>query len=296
MNSHVLAVTGTIATTGPIPGADRIQRATVMCGSEGTWTGVVPKTMLLGDGVTVFLPDAMFPKDDARFEFMKRHKYIVKMSKFKGVPSECVILDLGDTDAPGTDVTARYGITKYEKTIEAPRGSYTIPNTTPFPSFLPKTDEPNVQRVLEWKALTRATPWYITEKADGSSCTAWKGEDGILHVASRNLELSETPGCMYWTTCATYDLQNTLPDNTAIQFEVCGPKVQGNPMGLPEYRGVDVLGDGCGARCAGLGADARAVTILVWIHRTRICPIKQSRDGRLKQNIVSCRCAWIRNT
>ena len=232
------AVAGEIITTKPIPGADRIQSATVRCGNEGTWNGVVQKTIHVGDIVTVFLPDAVLPEGDARWEFMKNHKYRVKMSKFKGFPSECLILDLGDSDAPGTDLTARYGVTKYEKTIEPSLRSPRVTNLLfAFPSFLPKTDEPNVQRVLEWSDLTRSSPWYVTEKIDGSSCTAWKGDDGELHVASRNWELAETVGCLYWDACKKYDLKNNLPNDTAIQFEVCGPKLQGNPMGLSSVEG-----------------------------------------------------------
>jgi hypothetical protein len=77
-------------------------------------------------------------------------------------------------------------------------------------------------------------PFYVTEKADGSSCTAWIDEDG-LHVASRTWELHEKSKMgaynIYWVAARKYRLQN-LPIGTAVQFEVVGPGVQGNPMGL----------------------------------------------------------------
>src|SRR5690606_8109384 len=79
-------------------------------------------------------------------------------------------------------------------------------------------------------------PWYATEKADGTSCTAYVDDAG-LHVCSRNWELKEFTASgasnVYWRAARKYGLDR-LPQGVALQFEVVGPGVQGNPMGLSD--------------------------------------------------------------
>jgi len=228
-----LAVVGKITEVKPIDGADLIVQATVVCGDAGKWSGVVGKDTKEGDLVTVFLQDAVLPPND-RWAFMDKHKWRVRMARFKGVPSECLIVSGAPDLPPGTDLTGELGVKKHEKPLPSGMAGDMV---GAFPSFLPKTDEPNFQTV-DFEQLM-AQPFYVTEKADGSSCTAWVDEDG-LHVASRNWELRETTATgaknVYWVTARKYGLDN-LPIGTAIQFEVVGPGVQGNPMGLSELEG-----------------------------------------------------------
>ena len=228
-----LAVVGRITKTASIPGADLIIQAVVVCGESGKWSGVVSNATQVGDMVTVFLQDAILPPSD-RWAFMERHKWRVRMARFKGVPSECLIVSGAPDMPPGTDLTEALGVTKYEKPIPAGMGGDAV---GAFPSFLPKTDEPNFQTV-EFAELM-AQPFYVTEKADGSSCTAWYDGAG-LHVASRNWELKELTATgahnVYWSTARQYKLEE-LPTGMAVQFEVVGPGVQGNPMGLKELEG-----------------------------------------------------------
>lgn len=228
-----LAVIGRVIETVNIPNADLIIQAFVDCADAGKWSGVVGKDMKVGDLVTVFLQDAVFPPSE-RWAFMERHKWRVRMARFKGVPSECVIVPGAPDMPPGTDMTEALGVTKHEKPVPAGMGGDAV---GAFPSFLPKTDEPNFQTV-DFAELMRQ-PFYVTEKADGSSCTAWYDEAG-LHVASRNWELEELTATgaqnVYWRTARAYKLE-AMPMNTAIQFEVVGPGVQGNPMGLQNLEG-----------------------------------------------------------
>jgi len=228
-----LAVIGKIKTIEPIQNADRIVRADVDCGDAGTWSGVVQKDMAVDDKVTVFLQDALLPPNE-RWAFMESHKWRVRMARFKGVPSECVIVK-GAPDMPiGTDLTEVLGVTKYEKPIPL---AMTGEALGAFPTFIPKTDEPNFQTV-DFQELMRQ-PFYVTQKADGTSCTAWVDASG-LHVASRNLELREFNQVgnsnAYWKVARKYCLQD-MPVGTALQFEVVGPGIQGNPMGLKELEG-----------------------------------------------------------
>lgn len=235
MTSQSLAVIGQIVAVKAIPGADMIHQATAHCGSAGTWQGVASKDIASGAQVLVLLQDALLPQD-ARWQFMERHNWRVRMARFKGVPSECVIMPLeqfGLDGAPGTSVADQLGVTKYEKPIPAHMGGDAV---GAFPSFIPRTDEPNFQTVPELIEKMADGEWYAAEKADGTSCTAWADEEG-LHVCSRNWELKEFTASgaqnVYWRAARKYGLER-LPHGVALQFEVVGPGIQGNPMGLKD--------------------------------------------------------------
>lgn len=229
----MLAVVGRITEVRAIEGADFIQAASVDCGTAGRWSGVVGKDVEPGDGVTVFLQDAVLPPSD-RWSFMEKHKWRVRMARFKGVPSECLIVNgAPDGAEPGADLAESLGVTKYEKPIPAGMQGDAI---GAFPGHIPKTDEPNFQSVPELVERMRTEPWYATEKADGTSCTAWVDDAG-LHVCSRNWELREFTASgasnVYWRAARKYGMDR-LPLGVALQFEVVGPGVQGNPMGLAD--------------------------------------------------------------
>lgn len=231
-----IAVIGKIIMIEAIKDADRIKLATVVCGDAGRWSGVVGLNHEVGEVVTVFLQDAVLPPDD-RWAFMEKHKWRVRMARFRDCPSECVIVK-GAPDMPvGTDLAEVLGVTKYFKPLPESMNGEAVGN---FPSFIPKTDEPNFQTVPELVEMMGKESWVATLKCDGSSCTAWNDDDGNLHVASRNLELREfnAKGASnsYWRVARKYDFSK-LPKGMALQFEVCGPGIQGNPMGLKEIDG-----------------------------------------------------------
>jgi RNA ligase (TIGR02306 family) len=222
-----VAVVGKITEIRPIEGADFIQAASVVCGAAGKWSGVVGKDVEPGDLVTVFLQDALLPPNE-RWAFMEKHHWRVRMARFKGVPSECLILK-GAPDLPvGTDIAESLGVTKFEKPMPMGMQGEFI---GAFPALIPKTDEPNFQTVPEMVERMRTEPWYATEKADGTSCTAYNDDAG-LHVCSRNWELKEGNNA-YWHVARKYGLER-LRQGLALQFEVVGPGIQANPMGLKE--------------------------------------------------------------
>lgn len=229
-----VAVVGRIIEIRPIEGADFIQAATVVCGVAGKWSGVVGKDVDKGESVTVFLQDALLPPNE-RWAFMEKHKWRVRMARFKGVPSECLIVKgVPEGASIGDDLAEALGVTKYEKPLPVGmQGDF----VGAFPGHIPKTDEPNFQTLPEgWQALVQAAEWYATEKADGTSATAYVDDAG-LHVCSRNWELKEFSGTgasnAYWAVARKYGLDR-LPQGLALQFEVVGPGIQGNPMGLKE--------------------------------------------------------------
>lgn len=236
-----LAVVGKIISLTPIAGADRIQLAQVVCGDAGKWSGVVGLDHKVDEVVTVFLQDAILPPDP-RWAFMEKSKWRVRMSRFKGVPSECVILPLVDLDPNqvwiGDNQTEALGVTKFSKPLPESMAGIAKGN---FPSFIPKTDEPNFQTLPAALELVFSSEWVATLKCDGSSCTAWNDETtSALRVASRNLELEEfSPsgsGNAYWRVARRYDMSQ-IPSGTALQFEVVGPGIQGNPLGLEQLEG-----------------------------------------------------------
>lgn len=235
---HGLVYLGKIISLESIQGADFIASATVVCGKGGKWKGIVRKADFEeGNCCIVFLPDAQLdPVIHDYLSFMKDSNWRVKMRRFKGSPSEVLIIPLRLSDCIaeiGCDLTQHYKVIKYHKPISPHLQGVAKGN---FPSFIPKTDELNYQRCLEFVELLHGKPYYITEKLDGSSTTAfrYRGEFG---VCSRNLQLEKNNDNGYWKVAEKYKLEDELMDGYAIQWETCGPGIQKNPMGLKEIDG-----------------------------------------------------------
>lgn len=230
-----LAVIGTVVAVNEIEGADRIWHVAVNCGDEGQWSGIVAKDIGLFTRVVVFLQDAILQPNE-RWDFMDKHKWRVRMARFKGVPSECVIVRAEGGESlhqDGHDMTDELGVKKFEKHIPAAIAGDVRGN---FPSFIPKTDEENFQRIRDLEQLMNGSDWVATLKMDGTSCTVWNDEEG-MHVCSRNLELKEFTASgaqnVYWQAARMFELDR-MPLGLALQFEVVGPGIQGNPAGLEE--------------------------------------------------------------
>lgn len=234
MDSQHLAYTGKIIAIDNIPGADFIACATVVCGQGGRWKGVVRKADYhVGMLVTVFLPDAVIPKSDD-MKFMEKSGWRVKMQRFKGAPSEVVIVPLKVPSEVGEDCTQALGVTKYYKTV--PSDLHGVAKG-PFPSFVPKTDEPNYQSVPEMVEALVGHSFVVTEKVDGSSTTAYRYQEQF-GVCNRNLELERDEDNGYWKVALQYRLDEKLPEGYALQWETCGPGIQKNPMGFREVAGL----------------------------------------------------------
>ncbi|KAI3655681.1 hypothetical protein MP638_000353, partial [Amoeboaphelidium occidentale] len=189
------SVIGKILRLNAIEQADRIVLASVDCGEAGLWKAVVAKKEIHeGNFVYVFLQDAILPSTDPRWEFLKSRQWRIRMSRFKGVPSECLAFPatpkqdgLGEDLQVGMDITSVMGVLKYSKD-QAQKGKkgWNGPrqpshNMPPFPDFIPKTDEPHFQVIRDY-AKKMAGLWITTLKCDGSSLTVWRTkEDGKIH-------------------------------------------------------------------------------------------------------------------
>lgn len=233
MSKDGLVYVGKIIDIQPIDGADFIVSATVVCGEGGKWKGIVRKAdFTKGDMCLVYLPDALIPEND-EMQFMAASNWRVKMRRFKGAPSEVVIM-VDKLKMPiGMDVTDMLGVIKYHKPIPPHLQGLA---KGPFPSFIPKTDELNYQRHGDLVEALHGQFYYITEKADGSSTTAYRYK-GQFGLCSRNLELERNEENGYWKVAIKYKLEEHLPEGIALQWETCGPGIQSNPMGLSEIDG-----------------------------------------------------------
>ena len=238
-----LVYVGKIVQLDPIENADFIVSATVVCGKGGKWRGIVKKADFdVGSLCIVYLPDSLIGECEA-MRFMATTGWRVKMRRFRGAPSEVLIMPMqvlpdSMSIAIGLDLTEWAGVTKYMKKVPANLSGDAL---GPFPGFIPRTDEPNYQRSADLINQLRGNRYYVSEKADGSSTTAYRYRNAF-GLCSRNLELKFNENNGYWKIALKYDLQNKLPEGYALQWETCGPGIQSNPMGFKELAGLAFSG------------------------------------------------------
>lgn len=235
MSERKLAYIGQIIDIQPIPKADFIVSATVVCGEGGKWMGTVRKgDFKIGDLAEVYIQDALLPETE-EFSFMENYKYRVSMRRFRGVPSECLImpmtLNMTKYGMIGTSIDEIKGVTKYEKPLTVDLGGMAYGH---FPTHLiPKTDEPNFQTSGRLIHALKGKRFYSTVKADGSSGTIYN-YNGHFGCCSRNLELKPDTNPIVWRLAKKYGFEKWLTNTLAIQFEMVGPGIQGNRLGLKD--------------------------------------------------------------
>ena len=270
MTDRKLASIRKIKAIEPIPGADRIVKATV----DG-WELVTQKSNNFqpGDLVVYFEIDSLLPICE-QFSFLEPYKvsaknsvngegYRLKTIRLRRQVSQGLILPLfyhdgkyflpniGDDAvyevAEGDDVTDLLGVQKYEKPIPAQLAGKIRGN---FPSFIRKTDQERIQNCFEdFYAKYLYEPFEVSLKLDGSSFTAYfrRSDEsdlainseyaGTFGVCSRNLDLIETEDNAFWQVARKYDLESKLRKlgrSIAIQAELMGPGVQSNREQLEE--------------------------------------------------------------
>ena len=246
------AVITTILDLEPIPDADRIERATVL-----GWQVVVMKGLhKIGDMVAMIFPDTLIPKKLLDVTYEGTEKIRLKTIKLKGQYSAGLIVPLSELPAcpipsigyaDGDEVSLLLGVEKYVAPISPQLAGVAL---GAFPTHLvSKTDEANyrseVGAIAELANEEFANVQYVaTMKCDGSSGTFIYTTDGAdcvprFRVCSRNLELKDVEGNTFWEVAKKYKLRDAMHDYgmpLAIQGEVCGPGIQGNPMKLTEHK------------------------------------------------------------
>lgn len=209
----------------PIPGADNIMHARVM-----GWNVVVKKgEFSIGDPCVFFEIDSVLPDGPAWSEFMRPRDFRVRTIRLRGVLSQGLALPVtigGNDPLPdGIDLRGHLSVTKFEPVLPD-----THEIAGPFPARVPKTDEIRLQSALGVLDEIRGQPFYVSTKCDGTSVTYVRTEDGLT-AASRNWSLA--PGANHvWRLAERYQLADRIPQDFAVQGEVCGPGVQKNRLGL----------------------------------------------------------------
>jgi RNA ligase (TIGR02306 family) len=155
------------------------------------------------------------------------------VSRFKSQVSQGLALPISvlpaSTYHPGDDATALTGIRKYEKPL-APNLAGVAKGA--FPSWITKTDEPNLRSFPDALAEFVGRRCVISQKVDGTSGTFYV-RDGQFGVCTRNLELLEDEASTFWRIASEFRLREalvTLGGNFAIQGEVHGEGIQSNHM------------------------------------------------------------------
>lgn len=250
----------------PIEGADNIEVAQI----DG-WKVVVKKgEFQVNDLCIYFEIDSILPEKE-EFEFLRHVNFRIKTIKLRKQVSQGICFPLsilenvltenyslyGNTiveiafvqDCEGRppsfeeinhkieeelDLTDMIGVIKYEPKVHSSlRNGQARGN---FPSYVPKTDEERIQNLTKnWNNLS-SMEYTVSEKLDGSSFTAILN-DGEFHVCSRNLDLKQTEGNLFWEMAIKYELESKLKQidrNVALQGELIGPNVQGNKYQLKE--------------------------------------------------------------
>ncbi|SEW51908.1 RNA ligase (ATP) [Chitinophaga arvensicola] len=236
---RILASIVVIDDVAPIPGADLIEVATV----KG-WKLVIKKGEYQPGDAAIYCEIDSFLPVTPDFEFLRKSSYRkmgdtegfrLKTLKLRGQISQGLLLPVdmlnGHVHTLGEDVTAKLGIIKYEAPIPASLAGIMKGG---FPSFIPKTDEERIQNLSGEYDTFRTHPCYVTEKLDGSSVTYYH-RDGEFGVCSRNLELRESDDNTLWKVARKLDIPGKLAalgSNIAVQGELIGEGIQGNPYDL----------------------------------------------------------------
>jgi RNA ligase (TIGR02306 family) len=228
----------------PIANADAIE----LCVVDG-WRVVTKKGEFTPGDACVYCEIDSFLPIRPEFEFLRKSSYKkmqngtegfrLRTVKLRGALSQGLLLKpqdfpelLGALEI-GQDVSELLGITLYSPPIPAELSGLV---KGLFPSFIPKTDEERIQNLKEvYRELCTET-YYVTEKLDGSSATFYSTEEGF-GVCSRNLELKETETNTFWVVARKLGLESKLRaigQGLALQGELVGPGIQGNPYKLKE--------------------------------------------------------------
>jgi RNA ligase (TIGR02306 family) len=239
-----LATVETILDVTPVENSDNLDVVTVR-----GWKCVTKRnTFSVGDSCIYFEIDSLIPNSYSWSNFLKTthtnsrglNCHRLRTIKLRGQISQGLVIPLreiykDETCLTNEDLTTQLGIELYEPPVLYSLSGKVI---RPFPSFITKTDEERVQNILPELKDFSQTAFYITEKLDGTSFTAYL-KDGKFGVCSRNLELEEEEGNLYWKIARQYDIENKLREaefEGYVQGEIIGEGVQKNKYNLKGQR------------------------------------------------------------
>lgn len=228
-----------------IVGRDYIGLASVL-----GWDTIVNKSDFnVGDLCVWHEPDTIVDKTNPVYEFLEKYNYYVGSMRMYGVVTSGLAMPLskfedklsGVEKVVGTDVTDHIGILHMIKPTDKFTREDKLEN---WPVFLVKTDQANFRSepgVLD--ELKAQDMLVYTQKMDGTSATYFyrssssppTGMCSRNHLLSANDDQKPTSDYSYINT--KYNILKRLEKygkNIAIQGEICGPKINGNHVGLDE--------------------------------------------------------------
>jgi RNA ligase (TIGR02306 family) len=221
-----------------IPGADNIEAYRV----RGNWWVVdIKGKYAQGDSVLYIETDSWVPHALAPFltkNNPKEYKGIpgnrLRTIKLKGQISQGLILDLPTVYSKAPlyeDLSSEFGITLWE----APHDFLNADIKGNFPDGIPKTGAIRIQNIRDSFGFNMSE-WVCTEKLHGTSCTFFFDKDQLtgkyeLQVCSRNLNLKNTEGNLYWDVVKK--LVNSVKSDDFLhemvfQGEIIGSGINGN--------------------------------------------------------------------
>lgn len=265
-----------------IPGADNIEVALI----DG-WQCIVKKGDLIpGQRVIYFEIDSLIPVMED-FEFLRKYAYVskswmqdslglsegfrIRTIKLRGQVSNGLVIKvpkmLEDKD-DDFDLTAHYGVVKYEAPASVFNITFTGGKSSKFPNFIPKTGETRIQNKVKEVMQRKNTSFEVTRKYHGMSMTVYaKLEENLSFWQKTKLTLSEWMGIkidpFYKFGVCSHNVGLNLDsaDNIFVQFafnsglmdllkeyvknnkdlpeiaiqgEICGPGIQDNHHGLEQ--------------------------------------------------------------
>ena len=226
----------------PIPDSDFLETAHIM-----GWQCVVKKGEFHEHDLGVYFEVDSFLPEDPRYEFLRASSYRdnedngkgfrIRTMRMRGQLSQGLLLpfssfpELADCHE-GDDVTEKLQIKKWYIPETSTPGGTIIGDR---PHGIPASDEIRLQSALELLEELNDKPYYITTKLDGTSGIVYY-IDGKIGCCSRNKEIKDEDGALYWIPVYKYGLKEkfaALGKNIVLTGEICGPGIQKNKLRLP---------------------------------------------------------------
>jgi len=234
-----------------IPDADNIEIAHI----DG-WQCVVKKGQFSSGDLGVYFEIDSYLPIEPRFEFLRKGSYKklpelesrrhegfrLRTVKLRGALSQGLLMPLSDfPELNGaeerTDVTQLLNVVLYEPPIDASlRGKV----KGFVPSVIRKTNQERIQNFPEYLTTYKDELYEVTEKIDGTSMTVYYYQ-GTFGVCGHNMEfyLDSDSNTSYVEVAKDLGIEPALRKmgrNIAIQGELSGEGIQGNPLKFKGHR------------------------------------------------------------
>jgi len=248
-DNRALATIRRVASIEVIPNANNIELAHI----DG-WQCVVKKGEFTSGDLGVYFEIDSYLPIEPRYEFLRKSSYRklpeltdrrcegfrLRTVKLRGALSQGLLLPLStfpelDNAEVGSDVTQTLNVALFEPPIDA---SLEGKVKGLFPGYLHKTHQDRIQNVLEYLTLYKDELYEVTEKINGTSMTVLYNK-GYYGVFGHAMEFClDTPNAFIRVAEALgiEKALRALNKNIAIQGELAGEGIQGNPLKIKGHK------------------------------------------------------------